>query len=150
MNRLTEVLVLKSKTTLSSPYVFIFRSGVCTTETRAQAPGTFGYDHTKYRPPRGGTVPESIPMDEFGQRRNTGDIISQEPTRSPLPSPLPDANPLLPNASRIESPLPFSQYGADVDTVPQIRVTRPSNEAPKTEITVEEDPAPGCCKCLIM
>ncbi|KAF8817154.1 hypothetical protein BYT27DRAFT_7237607 [Phlegmacium glaucopus] len=33
-------------------------------KTVAPAPGTFGYDHSKYRPPRNDS--ESIPMDEFG------------------------------------------------------------------------------------
>ncbi|KAF5380735.1 hypothetical protein D9757_007156 [Collybiopsis confluens] len=35
----------------------------------APAPGTFGFDHSKYRPPReDGSEGESIPLDEFGAR----------------------------------------------------------------------------------
>ncbi|KAJ3552756.1 hypothetical protein NM688_g3984 [Phlebia brevispora] len=64
------------------------------------APGTFGYDASKYRrPPRRSTDPEDIPMDEFGQRKDTIDTVPEEPPqRSPLlpsPSPLPSPNPPL-------------------------------------------------------
>jgi hypothetical protein len=37
--------------------------GLMNMNSHKQAPGTFGFNHTKYRPPQ-----EDIPMDEYGQQ----------------------------------------------------------------------------------
>ncbi|KAF5334173.1 hypothetical protein D9758_014828 [Tetrapyrgos nigripes] len=98
----------------------------------APAPGTFGYDHSKYRPPR-----EDIPMDEFGRpmrpiqggRQGDDDLdLDDDYTTPTQPNPNHTSNPNpydevpLPTSSRSRqngygdqqpphSPAPFSDYG---------------------------------------
>lgn len=120
------------------------------------APGTFGFDYSKYKSPR---EDEAIPMDEFGQVQEQPQSVheGEEPPRhdaSPGPIPrlsfqeprkLPQAN-ARPNVTSDGAP-PFSQYlHAEV---PTISITRPSDDteqAPKDD----EDLGGGCCKCVIM
>ncbi|KIJ17872.1 hypothetical protein PAXINDRAFT_167816 [Paxillus involutus ATCC 200175] len=120
------------------------------------APGTFGYDYTKYRSPRGN---EEIPMNEFGQFPNppleNGQAERSEDDMPPEPIPLPTTpeDPIWPDSQRIgiqpsKSPAPFSQYRSN--QVPTINVTRPSSELDRRPEADDEDVSAGCCKCIIM
>ena len=137
-------------------YDFLVDSS-CISMSATQAPGTFGYDPSRYRPPRNrdSLVLDEIQMDDFGEQ-NPEPSIKEEPPRSPAqekvsqlpPSPI---APMLPvprgrSPMRPESPAPFSHYANDA--VPSIRVTRPSQEGQRVEVT--EDPGSGCCKCIVM
>ncbi|KAF7299432.1 hypothetical protein MIND_00893000 [Mycena indigotica] len=127
----------------------------------APAAGTFGWDHTKYRPPR---EDGAIAMDEFGRPMpvEAKDDESQSPQGAfgnPL-SPLsehektpvgPQARlkPHLVDPPRTASPAPFSDYRGPS----QIDL---SAEAAKLEQNggrlppPEEDEGAGCCKCVVM
>ncbi|KAF9015838.1 hypothetical protein BDZ89DRAFT_1076136 [Hymenopellis radicata] len=80
----------------------------------APAPGTFGYDHSKYRRPPRDDDSSSIPMDEFGLRQENGGIVEEEEDVQPRHAPPP---PILTNHDRTplpvrspSSPVPFSHY----------------------------------------
>jgi len=109
------------------------------------APGTFGYDHSKYKPPRSG---EHIPMAEFGQR-----IESAEEEPAELMPPSGHKSPRSKRETMPTSP-PFSDYHAYSDNarerseMPQIIIQQPLAEPPHTEVRVEE--TAGCCKCIVM
>lgn len=121
----------------------------------APAPGTFGYDYSKYRAPRG----EEIPMDEFGK-------LPSEIQETPVPipeSPPPTVPPLTEELERPirparrktiprppDSPAPFSHY--QHTDIPTINVTRPSTdvELPQQVPHDDEDTGAGCCKCVVM
>ncbi|GJE91911.1 hypothetical protein PsYK624_080630 [Phanerochaete sordida] len=122
------------------------------------APGTFGFDHAKYRD-RNGSRPEEISMDEFAQR------LDELPNPEPKPklkvvdtAPRPQS-PLAPpprmtgssSPVRAESPAPFSQYSAPVP-IPEIRVIRASSDNQQKVDTRGDDEGGGggCCKCVIM
>ena len=127
-----------------------------------QAPGTFGFDHSKYRGWNENRT-EEIPMDEFGQRIDdlartdneqrpepTSQVVDKEPEpQSPLTPPARQTGSISP--ARAESPAPFSQYSAPTP-IPEIRVTRASSDhQPKVEVRVEDESGGGgCCKCVIM
>ncbi|KAF9063288.1 hypothetical protein BDP27DRAFT_1335264 [Rhodocollybia butyracea] len=132
----------------------------------APAPGTFGFDHSKYRPPRNLDGAESIPMDEFGTRNSrerNGEVDEDEPydqnprtetahdqirsqTKTvhpgypqPPSSPLPFAEyPPMPSNGRVEEPPPMSQMKADMD----VERGRSGED--------EEHGKGGCCGCVIM
>lgn len=121
----------------------------------APAPGTFGYDYSKYRAPRG----EEIPMDEFGKQPS-----AIQETRAPIPeSPPPTLPPLTVEPERPirparrkttprppDSPAPFSHYRHT--DIPTINVTRPSTdlEPPQQVPHDDDDTGAGCCKCVVM
>ncbi|EGN91708.1 hypothetical protein SERLA73DRAFT_80198 [Serpula lacrymans var. lacrymans S7.3] len=119
------------------------------------APGTFGYDHSKYRSPQG----EDIPMDEFGQRGREiiiqtveEDIKSRNDVEEENQSPHPkDMRKIV--ARPPDSPMPFSQYvnpdPNQVISIPAITVTKPSMDLERGYGEDDEDSA-GCCKCVIM
>lgn len=120
------------------------------------APGTFGFDYSKYKSPR---EAEAIPMDEFGQVQEQSHPIPEEeepPRHDPSPGPvsrlsiqepkeLPQAN----HRSNVTSAAPpFSQYlNAEV---PTISVTRPSDDTEQAPKDDEDIGAGACCKCVIM
>ncbi|VDB91830.1 unnamed protein product [Peniophora sp. CBMAI 1063] len=130
------------------------------------APGTFGYDYSKYKPgQRGG---EEIPMDEFGsQRPSDPDALAEEAAREDEMNPDDPSSPksptkrekalppLKPSASmrramqQPPSPAPFASYvpheGMTMDTS-QI----PQPQTPRVEQRVEEPESGGCCKCVVM
>ncbi|KAI9573498.1 hypothetical protein HD554DRAFT_2264671 [Boletus coccyginus] len=128
------------------------------------APGTFGYDYTKYRPPR---RDEEIQMREFGSLPEhehvplpEGDILPPhtEPSPQPILLPLPPTQPEEPirpdprqTVSRPpESPAPFAHYRID-HRVPTINITRPSLDTVEQRQGQEDDhTGGGCCKCVIM
>ncbi|KAH0832140.1 hypothetical protein J3R83DRAFT_13050 [Lanmaoa asiatica] len=122
------------------------------------APGTFGYDYTKYRPPR----LDEIQMEEFGRRPEypplpEEDLVPPHPKTSPklILHPLKPEEPIRNDFRQTvskppESPAPFSQYRLD-HQVPTINVTRPSSEfAEQRQEQEVEDAGAGCCKCVIM
>ncbi|KAF8440787.1 hypothetical protein L210DRAFT_961085 [Boletus edulis BED1] len=130
------------------------------------APGTFGFDYTKYRPPR--RDEEEIQMHEFGHLPESlslpGDPVTPQaetPLQPTSPPSLP-APPIRPEELRIQpslrgtvprppqSPAPFSHYRVD-HRVPTINITRPSlDTVERRQIQEEEDASGGCCKCVIM
>ncbi|KAK0437142.1 uncharacterized protein EV420DRAFT_1588988 [Desarmillaria tabescens] len=122
----------------------------------APAPGTFGYDHSKYRPPLDGD-PDSILMDEFGRPNNdhptVQDTAYEEETkpRPPL-SPIStnhDRTPLPVRTQPPASPVPFSHYAPNTTA----KLQPVSAGAAKLEVQeprLEEEDAGGCCKCVVM
>ncbi|KIY46705.1 hypothetical protein FISHEDRAFT_60190 [Fistulina hepatica ATCC 64428] len=114
------------------------------------APGTFGYDRSKYRPPRG---EEAIPMDEFGStiEELEPEDLAESPQSSP-PRPLvsmPGDETTLPE--RHKSPPPFAAYAPLVPPEP-VPFPRPMSHVEKQQhpAETEGDHGGGCCKCVIM
>lgn len=122
----------------------------------APAPGTFGYDYSKYRAPRG----EEILMDEFGKLpsaiQETPAPIPESPSPT-LPPPLTEEpeRPIRPARRKTtprppDSPAPFSHYRHT--DIPTINVTRPSTDVEQLQQVPHdnEDTGAGCCKCVVM
>lgn len=117
-----------------------------------QAPGTFGFDHSKYRPPRGDA--EFIPMDEFGRPSTR---ITEEPGQTDVdPSSsrfaptAHDETPLPVRYPPPSSPAPFSDYAPTNDTI-VVRPVGGKGGADVEQGRVDDDDAGGgCCKCVIM
>lgn len=127
--------------------------------TFSQAPGTFGYDYSKYRPPRDGEpIPNGIELDEFGNKKPIVDTNppvekSKEDPLSIIATMIDDQRPIattkqhsyIPRPSPPPSPPPFSHYTSygplEAKPVPS------QNHHPMEE---EEDRSGGCCKCVIM
>ena len=104
-----------------------------------QAPGTFAFDHTKYRP----REVNGIPMYEFGQRPQVTDIPEAEEVQSSTGK-NDDLRPAY-TRPRSHSP-PFSHYTRKgKEAVPEIKITHSTTE----QQGKGEDDA-GCCKCVIM
>ena len=116
-----------------------------------QAPGTFGFDNNnKSRKLRTDREPEGIPMDEFGQRKQTSPVQEQPHLRPPMGlSPLP---PLTPTGSRSrpESPAPFSHYQVQEKPteITTDMIQPPVNQS--SQMHIEAEASGGCCKCIIM
>ncbi|TFK93299.1 hypothetical protein K466DRAFT_478952 [Polyporus arcularius HHB13444] len=116
------------------------------------APGTFGYDPTKYRK-RYNANPEHIPMDEFGHKPSSP---TQE-LKVPSPDPRFTHPPHTPQSfeRRAESPPPFSHYASSDSGVPppSVQPMQPmatlQPQRQEQQLPVEEDSG-GCCKCVIM
>ncbi|KNZ73071.1 hypothetical protein J132_01301 [Termitomyces sp. J132] len=127
--------------------------------TPAPAPGTFGYDDSKFRRTRVDGDPESIPMDEFGQaqpqvpepeeEKTPGsfvyqtDIDSHDQTRLPArtaPSPAPFSDYPPGPSTKINPSIPISTT-ADLERWPKA-TQQPSDD--------RDDEGGGCCKCVIM
>ena len=127
-----------------------------------QAPGTFGYDYTKYRPPR---QEEEIQMHEFGRLPDPlpeedpvelpAEPSEPSPPISPPLSPERPIQPIQPDPRQTvpkppDSPAPFSHYRID-HRVPTINITRPSLDTVEPrQVQEDEDAGGGCCKCVIM
>ena len=131
--------------------------------TFPQAPGTFGYDYSKYRPPRDGEYTlNGIELDDFGKRKSIVDTDSnstEEKLKEGPPSTtatmIEDDRPIsttkqngnnhrpLPPPSP-PSPAPFSHYTAQSPPEPK---PVPSQASYPVE---GEDHSGGCCKCVIM
>ncbi|KAF8968916.1 hypothetical protein BDZ97DRAFT_1796941 [Flammula alnicola] len=113
------------------------------------APGTFGFDNSKYRPPRGDF--ESIPMDEFGRPADLREG-AEENHADGLGLPTIHDQTKLPARENSPSPAPFSHYAPNV----QVRVQQPTAGAQKVqnahskEQFEDDDKGAGCCKCVIM
>ena len=118
-----------------------------------QAPGTFGFDHTKYRPPRNDD--DFIPMDEFGRPADdprqthppTQDEQDVEDDTNTQHSGLPSRQDGMPVRAGAPSPAPFSHYAPT-----QVRVgsLQPPNGHDKDVEKMEDENGAGCCKCVIM
>ena len=113
-----------------------------------QAPGTFGFDHTKYRPPR--TDAESIPMDEFGRPADQDAEEHAHRSNAFQTTTNPHNETLLPvqNRPRPSSPVPFSHYAITNEKT----VSLVPNGKPPVDIRNpnDDDNGAGCCKCVIM
>jgi hypothetical protein len=129
-----------------------------------QAPGTFGWDHSKYRPPREGG---DIQMDEFGrpveqQRPHEDDdgVDRRDPFGRPLYPPTEhDRQPVglqataPTKAEGRRSPVPFAEYHKQPDGSVTIDL-----EAAKLKYGGKQQPGQaeddaggaGCCKCVVM
>ncbi|KAJ7037736.1 hypothetical protein C8F04DRAFT_1393429 [Mycena alexandri] len=137
----------------------------------APAPGTFGWDHSKYRPPRDG---DDIQMDEFGQPLPDSDpdrtmndeelaAFGQRPRYPPTEH---EQQPVGPQAQSQRgqeqkpepprSPMPFSGYqpqsggqaGGPGEGVIDLEAAKAKFGAQRVE--EEEDGGAGCCKCVVM
>jgi len=105
----------------------------------APAAGTFGWDHTKYRPPLEG----DIQMDEFGRPEDQGAFA--KPLSPPTEHEL---RPVGPAQQRQPSPAPFSNYGAD--GVVDLDLEAAKLEQGGKQQEPEDDAGAGCCKCVVM
>ncbi|KAF8505360.1 hypothetical protein BU17DRAFT_57939 [Hysterangium stoloniferum] len=130
----------------------------------APAPGTFGFDHSKYKPPRRS---EELLMDEFGQRATETPPIKEQDSETP---PLGGERPSVEfkgsggiPRGRQETPPPFAHYGPssapDVvghnrrkerQDIPQIIVRPPTGITTSPVHMEEEVHGSGCCKCIVM
>lgn len=132
-----------------------------------QAPGTFGFDHSKYRPPRGDGV--SIPMDEFGRQTNDDQSTDAHrradgsdefhETRLHATS-AHDETQLPARQGHSPSPAPFSDYPAStierrpIQNRPEPNLSEAqaklSSQQGQPDKLDDEDGGSGCCKCVIM
>ncbi|EIN12297.1 hypothetical protein PUNSTDRAFT_118198 [Punctularia strigosozonata HHB-11173 SS5] len=136
------------------------------------APGTFGYDYSKYRPPR--TDGLSGNMDEFGQMPRLDDQthpdIDPPPTGEeppagkqrlrPDPLHLDQQTPIRFNGTpspRTASPAPFSHYSRDGHGTPipgagiQPQQQMDEKRRQPAQLQLEEpEHGGGCCKCVVM
>lgn len=123
------------------------------------APGTFGYDYSKYRPPRDGELAANgIELDDFGIRKPAVDTEStveekvKEGPPSTVTTTIEDDRPISTTKqndynhrpSPPPSPAPFSHY---TPQGPLGSKPLPSQAPPPVE---EDDHSGGCCKCVIM
>ncbi|KAF7292551.1 hypothetical protein MKEN_01471400 [Mycena kentingensis (nom. inval.)] len=122
------------------------------------AAGTFGWDHSKYRPPR----EDGMQMDEFGRPMEKDEDEQQGAFGSPL-SPLSEheKTPVGPQQARLKpsrppaepprsaSPAPFSDYRrpSEVDLSEEAKRL---GLGPKATHPPEEDETAGCCRCVVM
>ncbi|KAI0917551.1 hypothetical protein AcV7_004882 [Taiwanofungus camphoratus] len=122
------------------------------------APGTFGYDYSKYRRPRENGGAEEIQMDEFGQKL---DVAREEPPTAQQPAPQPQH--LYRNANESEhdlahsrpspppSPPPFSRYkNSDMTTENGMHQPMEPPMGDHDKQGGQDDEGAGCCKCVIM
>jgi hypothetical protein len=135
-----------------------------------QAPGTFGFDHSKYRPPRGDGM--SIPMDEFGQQNNKDDRSTDghqrvdgsdefHEMRLHANTSAHDETQLPARQGHSPSPAPFSDYPASTVEVRRAMQNRPepniseaqakaSSHQRRSDKVDDEEGGSGCCKCVVM
>ncbi|KAF7296657.1 hypothetical protein HMN09_01074500 [Mycena chlorophos] len=120
----------------------------------APAAGTFGWDHTKYRPPR-----ENGGADEFG--RPMEDLQQDEPEyyapqNPPHPLSAHERTPVGPQQPRLQqpsapqqragSPLPFVDYrGPSV-----VDLNAEAAKLPPPQPIEQDEEGAGCCKCVVM
>ncbi|KAL4258858.1 hypothetical protein AB1N83_009080 [Pleurotus pulmonarius] len=115
----------------------------------APAPGTFGYDHSKYRPPRG----EDISMDEFGRPPAEDDEKEDKPSDADK---VKTSEPVRvrPLRRNLETPPPFSHYlpANDISgSAGNVKLSQPIPLEPShAQLEKEEEGGAGCCKCVIM
>ncbi|KAJ7766479.1 hypothetical protein DFH07DRAFT_737102 [Mycena maculata] len=124
----------------------------------APAPGTFGWDHSKYRPPRDG----DIPMDEFGRPIPAERIAEDDERESAFGQPLyppteHERQPVGPQARAPPkqeppgSPVPFSNYRPDAVVNIDLEAAQLKYGAkPQQPPPEDDDGGAGCCKCVVM
>lgn len=124
-------------------------------DTRIEpAPGTFGYNHNKYRA-AGRHDPasdkENIPLDDFGllredetarsQEQRVFDEVAQEVEVHQPPRPF--------QATTPKSPAPFSHYTHPTQSMSAER--QRDSPRPNPQQKEQEEPASGCCsQCVVM
>lgn len=113
----------------------------------APAPGTFGFDHARYRPPQ--TDAESIPMDEFGRPANqvAEEQDKHEPHSNASPTLHDETSLPARNHPSLPSPAPFSHYAAANEKAVSLV---PNGNTPAGQRPNDDDNGAGCCKCVIM
>jgi hypothetical protein len=108
-----------------------------------QAPGTFAFNHSKYRPPPGD---DDIPMDEFGRTEEGNDDryskgrstqMKHDETRLPVQHP--------PSSS----PGPLSYYSPP-DGKPKVQENKVVKPPLDLERGKDADEDGGCCQCVVM
>lgn len=138
--------------------VHLPQSGAIQLIALLQAPGTFGYDYSKYRPPRDGEhTHNGIELDDFGQRKSAVGTDStegkvKEGPPSTAATMIDDDRPISTTKqnnsnhrpSPPPSPAPFSHY-----TTPTPLEAKPVPSQARYHVE-EEDHSGGCCKCVIM
>lgn len=139
----------------------------------APAPGTFGFDYTKYRPWRP-SEEEAIAMSEFGMRssppppppQNLGEEelrpqeqpTQQEPSLSqpsyevPIEKPPEAIQQMRPRRDTLP---PFAHYAGthppkERQDMPQVVIHSQDMETQRATVYVEEGEETRCCKCIIM
>ncbi|KAF8073532.1 hypothetical protein FPV67DRAFT_1559938 [Lyophyllum atratum] len=121
--------------------------------TIAPAPGTFGFDHSKYRPPRGDGEPELIPMDEFGrptpQTRHVSLSEDDELSNTLVSNPTSHDQTRLPVRTS-PSPAPFSDYAPMRVGEKNALGAAMTGQGGQQQLQDEKDEGGGCCKCIIM
>lgn len=131
--------------------------GLTTSSLHLQAPGTFGFDGTKYRPTRSDFV--SIPMDEFGRPAAPNDNTQSD--AAPGGGGREDANGHPPTAferqrQQSPSPAPFSHYAPPAATTAKVTLgglqvqERVHGQRQEQQEQEAEAAGAGCCKCVIM
>ncbi|PFH54050.1 hypothetical protein AMATHDRAFT_830 [Amanita thiersii Skay4041] len=116
------------------------------------APGTFGFDHTKYRQPYD---PENIPMDEFG-RPIQQQVEEVAPPQQEKPRKTADDEPPQPlyHPEPPPSPVPFADYAPNKTIQVPMVVGTPASQVGKIQASLQmeekDDSGAGCCKCVIM
>lgn len=121
------------------------------------APGTFGFDHSRYQSQRGDE--ESIQMREIKPSipSHQEQHAPQEPFPTPTPTPSamqrksqpPSIHSTTPARTPIPpppSPAPFSHYAPPGNLVMEVQPPR----SPRPPELDEEPASGGCCKCVIM
>ncbi|KAF9522584.1 hypothetical protein CPB83DRAFT_871954 [Crepidotus variabilis] len=112
------------------------------------APGTFGFNHSKYRQPQ--LNDEFIPMDEFGRPAEEDERLSKSEDTVTTPTTLaPDVSfPTRPAAS--PSPAPFAHYAPTSFKVVEPSITPAQHQQDVEDIQEQEEKGAGCCKCVVM
>ncbi|KIM42964.1 hypothetical protein M413DRAFT_443784 [Hebeloma cylindrosporum] len=110
------------------------------------APGTFGFDHSKYRPPR--TDTDSIPMDEFGRPEDLQPSTEQDEKLVNGVSPMQEDGRLPFRNQPSPSPAPFSHYAPTSVKV----VVNGAGGGQQSQLNQKEDDdkGAGCCQCVVM
>ncbi|KAH7913956.1 hypothetical protein BJ138DRAFT_1001185 [Hygrophoropsis aurantiaca] len=114
------------------------------------APGTFGFDYSKYRR----AMAERLPMDEFGHREPEN-ALQDDSTTVPFSEPVLELeksrqDPPRAFAKPPQSPAPFSQYIYPRESqIPTVTVTRASFDVEQGKDD-DDTGGGGCCKCVIM
>ncbi|TFK48732.1 hypothetical protein OE88DRAFT_1737506 [Heliocybe sulcata] len=142
----------------------------------APAPGTFGFDYSKYKPPRTDLTGDDIPMDEFGRsyredqedqsewhgEPESGPAMSQIDVNEEMERERERARMRLNPQRAAESPVPFARYHSPNEQETMSANGHPPQAQPQVEMQVfaeqekrrrqqeEEEEAGGCCKCVIM
>lgn len=115
------------------------------------APGTFGYDHSKYKPPRIDyeETTEEIQMDDLGQQKEVEAIFARQ-EQQPIGLAVDEHRPIHPMGtlpkSRSSSPAPFARYTPNSDPL----AAEKKHDDYLQKRVDDGDGGSGCCKCVIM
>lgn len=125
-----------------------------------QAPGTFGYDHSKYRPPRDYDPNyQYTSPDEFGLSKPGRPGAAEEEEGQDLTFASGSYPPSKHDETRVgpmppSSPAPFSHYASSKEEPPVISLTTPTFDVERGKAAGngkgEDDGGAGCCKCVVM